>query len=57
MTDPIDAKKELRAVAAAKRAEAAKASLNAADAIVAHFSAKHSRPAGWTRFRVCADPH
>ena len=47
MTDPIDAKKELRAVAAAKRAEAAKASLNAADAIVAHFRQNiHDLPAG-----------
>ena len=47
MTDPIDAKKELRAVAAAKRAEVAKASLNAADAIVAHFRQKiHDLPAG-----------
>ncbi|MEC8203764.1 MAG: 5-formyltetrahydrofolate cyclo-ligase, partial [Pseudomonadota bacterium] len=47
MTDPIDAKKELRAVAAAKRAEAAKASLNAADAIVAHFRQHiHDLPAG-----------
>ena len=47
MTDPIDAKKELRAVAAAKRAEAAKASLNAADAIVALFRQNiHDLPAG-----------
>ena len=47
MTDPIDAKKELRAVAAAKRAEVAKASLNAADAIVAHFRQNiHDLPAG-----------
>ena len=47
MTDPIDAKKELRAVAAAKRAEVAKASLNAADAIVALFRQNiHDLPAG-----------